>query len=673
MLAFCCLLLGLSASVGLSYQEPADTVRKKPAALEELVVRAVKPIVTVGGASAFELRLDSLRVPPAPSLELVVRELPALRVRRNSRGEAELSARGSDSRQVAVLVDGIPLNLAWDARVDLSVVPATAVDRLEYTRGLATMLQGPNALGGVLDIRVGSSMLQPSGKSAQLAFGADALGGVSTSGTLSLPFETGAGRWLVRTGAGFADSPGYPLARGIVEPIPGTRDTRVNTDSRSYDGFAAVRFQGHSGTWGSVTGFGFRGSRGIAAELGNSNARFWRYPHLSRAVAVASGGTGDRAALFGGRGDLEASLGVDVGRTEIDSYTGRDYTAVNGFEDGHDRTLTLRLLGDHTLGSRGELRSAFTLAETRHDERLPGESARYRQRVASLGAETVWRLIEGRGAIESLRLSIGGAYDNARTPETGGRPSFPRYSEWGGRLGATLGLDGGTRIHGGVSRRARFPALRELYSGALDRFAPNPELRPENLVGMETGVTAPIGRGEVQVVAFRHQVNDAVVRVTLPAPDRRFMRVNRDRIRSTGVELLGTVPIGAVTLSADLTLQSIGISDTAAVPRQPEGLPEVYGSVRTRFPLPVGLFGGVDLGFTGRQFCIDPGTGADTRLDGGALFGAELSRRWSVRRGGMLSRLEARVSLENLGDRAVFDQCGLPLPGRSLRLLLRVF
>src|SRR5690606_3829173 len=133
-----------------------------------------------------------------------------------------------------------------------------------------------------------------------------------------------------------------------------------------------------------------------------------------------------------------------------------------------------------------------------------------------------------------------------------------------------------------------------------------------------------------------HQVNDAVVRVTLPAPDRRFMRVNRDRIRSTGLELLGSAPIGPLTVAADLTLQSIGISDTASVRREPENLPEIYGSVRTRFPLPLGLLGGMDVGFTGSQFCIDPGTGEDTRLDGGALVGAELSRRWSVRGSGML-------------------------------------
>ena len=46
--------------------------------------------------------------------------------------EAEVSARGSDSRQVAVLVDGVPITLAWDARADVSVIPATATAKVSF-------------------------------------------------------------------------------------------------------------------------------------------------------------------------------------------------------------------------------------------------------------------------------------------------------------------------------------------------------------------------------------------------------------------------------------------------------------------------------------------------------------------------------------------------------------
>ncbi|MBM4187781.1 MAG: TonB-dependent receptor [Gemmatimonadetes bacterium] len=641
--------------------------------LQEVVVRATKPITTVGGASAFELRIDSLKLPPAPTLEMVLRELPALHIRRNTRGEAEISVRGSESRQVAVLVDGIPLNFAWDGRVDASIIPATAPQRIEFTRGVSSMLVGPNVLGGVVDIEVGSYLRQPQAASAQLSLGVDRHGGFGTAAAATVPLENDSGRWLLRAGLGISDLPGVPLPGGVAEPLPADNGLRVNTDSRSYDGFASIRFHGNSGAWFSATGAAFDASRGIAAELGVQNARFWRYPTVSRSIAIVSGGTGQRRALFGGEGDVELSLGFDRGRTEIDSYTGRDYQTLNGFEDGRDRTLTFRALADHSLGPRAEFRTGVTVADIRHDDSLPTESPRYRQRLFSLGAETLVRLVdEGSGPVHSLRLSLGGAYDAATNPETGGRPALGRRSQWGARLGLTMGLDGGaTLLHGGISRRARFPALRELYSGALNRFAPNPALAPENLVALEGGVTTRLGRGEFQAVAFRHQVNDAVVRVSLP--DRRFQRINLNTLRTAGVELLATAPIGRVTLTGDLTLQSISVTDTAGQRRRAENLPKVFGRVGARFALPLEFAGGVNLSVTGRQFCIDPGTGQDTGLDGGAIVSGEVSRRWATRRSGLLSRLETSLAIDNAGNRALFEQCGLPRPGRLLRLQVRLF
>ncbi|MGH7561754.1 MAG: TonB-dependent receptor plug domain-containing protein [Gemmatimonadales bacterium] len=675
------LLLGVLPLTPVLAQERdtarADTARR----LGDVVVETRRGLATVGGSAALELRLESLRLPPAPTLEQVFRTLPLLHVRRNSRGEAEFSARGSESRQVAVLVDGVPLTIAWDGRVDASVIPAHAVQRIGFVRGLSSMLHGPNVLGGVIELGVGQSFEQPTRSSAQFSAGFDHVGTYGGTGSVSMPFRSSGGQWLARAGIGWSDSPGFPLARGIVEPLPGEdEDLRVNTDAEQIDGFGSVRYQSSRGGWVSLSGTTFHAERGIAAELGVTNARFWRYPKVNRTIAIISGGTGDRDTPFGGRGDLEASLGLDVGRTEIDQYTGRDYIRTSGFEDGRDRTLTLRLLGDHTLGSRGELRASFTGSETRHDERLPDAEARYRQRLWSFGGETVWRLVERAGSISSLRLSLGGAYDIGETPESGGREPLGTISSWGARAGLSMVLgDGNTLVHGGVSRRARFPSLRELYSEALDRFAPNPDLKPEKLLAMEGGVTTRVGETELQAVAFRHQMRDAVVRITLP--DRRFLRVNRNRLTSYGVELLASTLIGPATLGIDLTAQSVDLTDTeAGVTNRPENLPEVFGSVHVRTPVALGIDLGAEARYTGNQFCIDPGTGLDTRLSGGTIVNGEVSRVFGLGRsggggggGGLFSQLEGSVSVFNAGNLALYDQCGLPEPGRLVRFQVKLF
>ncbi len=653
--------------------------------LDEVVIEAARPITTVGGASGIKVQVESLHLPAAPTLDQALRDLPLLHVRTNSRGESEISARGSESRQVAVLVDGVPITLAWDARADVSVIPATASKEIVYLRGLSSMLYGPNVLGGIIETSVGRTMNQPHRRSFQMTSGTDDIGSFGGTLTGEIPFERLGGEGFVRGGIGYRNTPGQPLAKKVVEPLPEDDDLRLNTDARNVDGFLAVRHRTQGGAWISLSGSTFRENRGIAAELGvaDEDARLWRYPHVSRALAVASLGTGDRPSPLGGRGDLEASFGYDNGRTEIDSYTSRTYEVRNSFEHGKDRTLTLRLLGDQSIGRRGDLRGAFTLANIRHEETLGAideggittTDATYRQRLWSAGGETDWRLIEPGTGGTSLTANVGGAYDVGETPESGGRePRQGRLSEIGGRAGLSLGLSNGrTVLHAGVSRRGRFPALRELYSGALNRFAPNPDLKPERLTAAEAGVTRRIAKGRVQLVGFHHLLKDAVVRITLE--DRRFMRVNRNELKSTGMELLASQNLGSAAFSGDLTVQDVKLTDTkAAETHKPENLPEVFGSLGARFPLLLGAEGGARLDYLGRQSAIDPGTGNDVELDSGTLLGGYITRVWSLRHtGGTFSNLETSLSIDNATDVAVYDGAGLPEPGRRFRFEVRLF
>src|SRR5687768_13466612 len=666
----------LLAAAPVAAQVRPDTLKRDTVyRVTGIVVQAVRPVTTIGGSSALEVRIDSMALPAAPTMEMVLRELPMFHVRTNSRGESEISVRGSESRQVAVLVDGVPLTLAWDARADLSVLPASSAQEISFIRGLSSMLYGPNVLGGIVEIGVGKSFFQPTARSAQLTAGYDHVGGYGGSATIGVPGRNERGEWLIRAGGSFRDSPGQPLGNGVSEPLPGDDDLRLNTDADNANGFVAFRYHDNDGAWLSFSGSSFRAERGIAAELGVTNARFWRYPHISRTLAVLSGGTGHSDSPFGGLGDVELSLGLDVGRTEIDSYTSRAYSETNGFENGDDRTVTLRALADQDIGARSDLRAAFTWTEIRHDESVPDGDARYRQRLLSLGLENNWRLIESGTTINTLRLPLGGAFDVAETPESGGRARQDRLDGWGGRIGLSASVAGGsTLLHAGVSRRGRFPALRELYSGALNRFEPNPDLRPENLVAIEAGVTMRVGTGELQLVGFRHELNDAVVRIT--RPDRKFFRVNRNQLESRGVEVLATQTVGPVQLGGDLTVQSVELTNTeTAVTNQPENLPEVFGSVNARFPLALGIRAIADANYIGKQFCIDPGTGQDAALKAGTQVNVALSRTWTLASTGSSwrRRVEGRISADNAGDIARYDQCGLPQPGRLVQLQVRLF
>lgn len=659
---------------------PPDTANDANATrLQAVTVTRARAAGVVGGASAVVVRPVELRSSPAPTLEQALRESPFIHVRQNSRGEMELSVRGSDSRQAAVLLDGVPITLGWDHRTDPSLIPITGTRSLVIVRGLGSLLNGPNTLGGSIEVShadvagmvPGESHLWGGGGVDENAAFVTTVGGSRTFGA------AGGGTLLVEGGVAYRDRDGYTVPGDAGDPTA-SDGLRTNSDLRHSDGFASLRWRTPTGASLGLTVSAFNAERGVPPEEGVSEPRLWRYPYHRRTIAALSAGSGQFATPFG-YGSLEAGVGYNAGKIKIESFTDRTYQTLDETELGDERTMTGRVRLTHTLGA-GTLRAAVTVADVRYTETLPPATPNdYRQTLFSGGAE-----IEQPLGLRT-RLAGGVVFDKATTPETGGRtPGQAPFDAVGWRAGLSHELSSAVRLHASVSERSRFPALRELYSGALNRFLPNPDLEPETLLGFEAGVTLDrtlgSSRATFQLTGFRHNLDDAVVRITLPDPDNRFQRINRDRIESTGAELLAGFVFGpdatrAVTLTGDALLQNISIHDQT-VPGEPahraENNPEQRGSVELGLPLPWDLRGLATARYTGTQYCLHADTGNEVRLSGRTRSDLALERTFNLAGQGVFRALRALVSLDNVSNATVYDQCGLPQPGRTLRVMFSI-
>ena len=665
----------------------SDTIVDYPSTfrLDELRVVAPRTLTATGGVGAIEIRLDSLASVPVPTLEQALREMPLVRVRINSRGEAQPSLRGATDRHIAVLVDGVPLTMGWDHRTDLSIIPLTAARSIHLLRGLSSVLYGPNVLAGVVSIDVARGVERlEAPPPATLSAAVDDNGAVILGATVARSLESGGGQWLVQGGGGFRDRPGVSIPSSD-SGIPGDPallsadgDLRLNSDARHRDAFVSVRYQGDEGGWMSLTSSGFDVERGVSPEIHEADPRLWRYPDQKRLITALSAGTGRKETGWG-MGDLEASLGLDFGSFRIQQFDTPTYESVIDEEEGDDRTVTLRVLGAHSIGERGDVRAALTYADVSHTERLTSTGVRdFRQRLWSLGSEVEWRLddLPGWESLGETRLSVGLSVDGADTPESGGNVPLGRLGDWGARLGVSS-LTGGGRLllHGGISRRARFPSLRELYSDALGRFVPNPDLVPEVLTGMEAGLTWDLQGVDIQVVGFHQVLSDAIVRVGVQTADGpKRQRVNRDGIRSTGLEMVASGGWGWVQYSGDLTLQQAWvIEDGSDVRTRPEYEPGVVGEFDVAVPVPGELSLSVGYRFVGSQSCLNAESGSMDALSRTHRFDLQLRRFFAFEGRSALANVDALVSVTNLTDNAIFDQCGLPQPGRTLRVQLRLF
>ena len=663
---------GLSWTVNAAAQSPSARSDTAVVQVGEVLVRGTRPVAAAGGSGAVTAKLDSLPLKAVPTVEQVLRALPGTHLRTNSRGESEVTVRGSETRQVAVLLDGIPLTFAWDGRADVSVIPALTVTEVTLVRGLSSLGHGPNTLGGVVELNTRPSELERQRSSTEIRAGVDELGGYGVSGSVGWPRDLGWGVFTARAGLGHRDSPGFSLPRGVQEPAPLDSDKRLNTDLQETNGFLSLRVESDSGPYVSLLGVGMQAERGIAAQLGVTAARFWRYPFIARGIGVVSAGTGRHDVPWGGRADLQVSGGYDRGRTEIDAYDSRQYSTIASEEDGNDRVLTLRSTASQTLGTRAEARLAFSYGDIQHDEILNDVLNEYRQRLWSGSAEAMVRL-PGAGWARGFDLTAGATFDGANTPKTGNKPSFESLDQWGGRFGVAANLgSGSTTAHASVSRRARFPSLRELYSGALGSFEVNPNLKPEQLLGIEAGVTARSPRTGLQVLGFHHHLSDAVVRIR--PPGQRFQRVNQEGVRSVGAEVLASRAIGVFEVSADLIVQDVEVLDPAAGLTRPENMPEFMGGLRVQVPIGAGVFVAADAHYTGEQSVLDPDSGGESRLAPSGRLDLELHRNWPIPgRAGWFRGIQLRAAFDNLTDTAQFDAFGLPQPGRMMRAELRTY
>ncbi|HHR5883380.1 TPA: TonB-dependent vitamin B12 receptor BtuB [Providencia alcalifaciens] len=85
----------------------------------------------------------------------VLRRLPGVDIAQNGGmgQQSSLFIRGTESRHVLVLIDGVRLNQAGiSGSSDMSQIPISLVQRIEYIRGARSAVYGSDAVGGVINI-----------------------------------------------------------------------------------------------------------------------------------------------------------------------------------------------------------------------------------------------------------------------------------------------------------------------------------------------------------------------------------------------------------------------------------------------------------------------------------------------------------------------------------------
>jgi len=611
-------------------------------------------------ADAEELRISTLETRDPTSVADLAPMVPNTRASTNSRGETVLMVRGAPERQVVIQQDGIPLTLPWDERADLSLLPAQAIGEARITRGVGSVLSGPNALAGFVDLRTRER--KKAGYDADLRLSRGEVDHTSIAGLLDASSE----HWEGLVAVSFDQRDGFLLPAGYSagfnqDPV---RRTRANSDSRQTSGLIKGVRRWNNGSRLAFNIQGYDARKGVPPEDNLADARFWRYPKIQRGIA----GLELQLRPHGGkRWQIDTNLSFDRFHQEIREFEDAAYdrpALLPGvdYETDDDRTGFLRAQFRRILGGSDTVSLALSTRATRHTESLAyqGPQEDYSEWLSGVGLE--WeRRHQGK---YGLRLGVG--IDLATTPETGDKPSragqtAPAFSARGTKEFAEKG-----EVYLQLARRSRFPSLRELYSGALGRFVPNLDLKPEDQSSVEAGGGVHGRRWSLSGAVFGYLTRDGIVKKSLP--DHRFQRVNEEEIRVLGLELRGSWrPRPGLRLEAHHSFLHARAKENGEFDAEVEDRPQFLSYLDLSQLWRWGGRLGLEMVATGKQWSQD--------LDAGGLVELPSQIQWNLRASWQLvvlsswfSSAELYLRVDNLFDAELFNQTGLPQAGRQLRV-----
>ncbi|MFZ0268153.1 TonB-dependent receptor [Caulobacter sp.] len=617
---------------------PFDT----PPPVEQVIVTAARLPPAAAEAAFSAVHLSERDLARTQRVDEAVSGTPGVSLfRRTSSLSANPTTQGISLRAIApsgagrtlVTLDGVPLNDPFGGWVIWSQLAPESLSGVDIVRGAGAGPYGAGALTGVIGLKERDAGIAGDVSVGDLGSQRASAAAVSTLGRLEF------------FGAALYDkSDGYVPVRG---PAQGAADTRTDLEAKSISG--RIDMASGLGLLSLRGGF-FEEDRG--AGLAGARANASGNVFSATLVRVPRGeALGWKLQAWRRTSDLfNSSVSVAADRSSTTPANSQDKTPATGW--GLNGALR-RKVG----GVEWELGADARLNDGEERERYSYSGGTYtRNRVAGGKTSVVGAYADGSWTqgpwlvAGGLRLDHWENTDGFRIERnalTGAvlldqRPADRDGDVVSGRLGVTREIGDGAvaRVAGYTGFRPA--SLNELYRPfrvGNDVTEANAALKPEQLQGLEAGVSRKGAKGLIEATAFWSRIEDPIVNVTLGAGPGTFpiggfipaggvlrQRQNAGTIDAVGLEGRAERKVGVVTLSSALSVTDARLDGGSSAPqltgKRPAQAPIWSATAGLSAELTETLTLATDLTWEGKRFeddlnsrVLDPAYRLDARLD----------------------------------------------------------
>lgn len=492
-----------------------------------------------------------------------------------SRNELQVRVRGFDSRQVPIFYDGVPIYVPYDGNLDLGRLLTSGLATLEVSKGYTSLLQGPNQMGGSINLttqkpknplEASIGFRQGWARGKHSAYDANAALGIKSD----LGYIQVSGSRLKQDFVG--------LPHGSDGPVVGEQGKRSNSAADDQRGMLKIGFTPRPSDEYTFTYIKQDGEKNNPPYAGTSSqqARYWQWPQYDKESYYYQGTT----RLADGY-TLKSRVYHDTFKNTLLMYNSlaalKSGSGSYSHYDDYSNGAGLQLAID--MRERDQLAFAAHWKEDVHREKSAPSAAydRYKDRTWSLASEYQW------AATDDLDVVAGISYDwrdslQAMKHETAGITRYDdntqRAFNWQGM--AKYHFDSRNDIALSYSERSRFPTLKERYTTSRPAYGQialvNPGLKAERSRNLDLTYTGALSeRWGYDASVYYNRVSDAILSQNVSADV--VQNRNSGRVDYTGFEL------GIKGKLLDMLSAGVNYSFTHSDPKQLEigkitGLPK---------------------------------------------------------------------------------------------------